>query len=253
MTASMTTKPLIGFCGALLSLGLLSSASAGVFDDDEARKAILDLRAKVDAVQASLNDRVDTTSRGQLALSSQIESMRQDLAQLRGQIESLSNELANEQKRQKDYYADLDARLRKFEPQATTVDGKTATVDPAETRAYEAALGQFKNSDFKGAISTFSNFLSQYPDSAYAPAAQYWIGTSYYAQRDYKSAIAAQQQLLKNWPDSPRASEAWLNIASSQTDMADKKSARKSLETLIAQYPDSPAAGTARDRLAKLK
>lgn len=242
-----------GLSGALLCFGLLGTACAGVFDDDEARKAILDLRAKVDTNQNELASRLETTSRAQLQLANQLESLRQDLATLRGQIESLTNELANQQRVQKDYYTDLDTRLRKLEPQKLTVDGQTATVDQSENRAYEGALAFFKNSDFKTAITSFSGFLNQYPDSAYAPAAQYWIGTSYYAQRDYKSAIAAQQQLIKKWPDSSRVPDAWLNIASSQTDMADKKSARKSLETLIAQYPDSSAAVTARDRLGKLK
>ncbi len=241
------------FVGALFCFGLLGSAHAGVFDDDEARKAILDLRNKVDTNQNELASRLETASRGQLQLANQLESLKQDLAVLRGQIENLTNQLANQQRIQKDYYTDLDTRLRKLEPQQVTVDGQTATVDQTENRAYEGALAFFKNSDFKTAIASFNSFLSQYPDSAYAPAAQYWIGTSYYALRDYKSAIATQQQLIKKWPDSSRVPDAWLNIASSQTDMADKKAARKSLETLIAQYPNSSAAVTARDRLTKLK
>jgi tol-pal system protein YbgF len=236
--------------------GIFGPATASVFDDDEARRAILELRAKVDANQTDLNsrlDKLDAATRGQLDLANQIEMLRQDVARLRGQVEALTNDLSNQQKRAKDYYGDLDARLRKLEPQQITVDGKPASVGTGETRAYEAAVAQFKNSDFKGATASFGNFLTLYPDSAYAPAAQYWIGISYYAQRDYKSAIAAQQSLAKTWPESPRAADALLNIASSQIDMADKKTARKTLEALLAKYPDSDAAATARDRLAKLK
>jgi len=228
-------------------------ASAGLFDDDEARKAILDLRAKSDANQRDIASQLELQRRNQADVANQIDALRQEIASLRGQIESLANDLANEQRRSKDFYVDLDGRLRKVEPQQTTVDGQSATVDPNESRAYEAALNQFKTSDFKGSIAAFQNFLVRYPNSAFAPAAQYWIGTSYYAQRDYKSAIREQQVVLKNYATSPRAADALLNIASSQSDMGDKKAAKVTLESLIAKYPDTQAATTARDRVTTLR
>jgi tol-pal system protein YbgF len=240
---------------AALLASVAIGAQAGVFDDDEARKAILDLRAKVDNTQKDLSARIDkleAAQQGQLDLSNQIEGVRQDLARLRGQIELLTNAVATQEKRQRDFYTDLDARLRKLEPQQVTVDGKTAAVDQVESRTYDGALNQFKANDFKGAIASFDQFLRQYPESVYAPSAQYWMGTSYYAQRDYKNAIATQQQLIKAYPDSARVADAMLNIGSSQIDMGDKKAARKTLDSLIATYPDSPAAGVAKDRLASL-
>lgn len=226
---------------------------AGLFDDDEARKAILDLRAKSDANQRDIQSQFDTQRRNQAETLNQIDALRQEIARLRGQVESLTNDLVNEQKRNKDFYVDLDGRLRKVEPQQATVDGQTATVDVNESKSYEAALNQFRNSDFKGAIVAFQSFLSRYPQSAYAPAAQYWIGTSYYAQRDYKSAIREQQVVVRNWASSPRAADALLNIASSQADMGDKKAARATLDALIAKYPDTQAATTARDRVTTLR
>lgn len=240
------------FVAALLTCST-GPASAGIFDDDEARKAILDLRAKSDANQRDIASQLELQRRNQADVTNQIEGLRQEIARLRGQIESLTNDLANEQKRNKDFYVDLDGRLRKVEPQQTTVDGRTATVDPNESKSYEAALNQFKASDFKGAIGAFQGFLKQYPQSAYAPAAQYWIGTSYYAQRDYRSAIREQQVVVRNYGTSPRAADALLNIASSQSDMGDRKAAKATLESLIARYPDTQAATTARDRVAALR
>jgi tol-pal system protein YbgF len=241
---------------AILLAGIAFTAHAGVFDDDEARKAILDLRTKLEASHRELGarlDKLESAQQGQLEIANQMENLRQDLAKLRGQIELLTNAIATQEKRQRDFYTDLDARVRKLEPQQVTVDGKSASVDQSETRAYEAALNQFKGNDFKGAIASFDLFMRGYPDSAYAAAAQYWIGASYYAQRDYRGAIANQQQLLKNWPDSPRAPDAMLNIASCQIDMGDKKTARKTLEQVIASYPDSQAAGVAKERLTTLR
>jgi tol-pal system protein YbgF len=225
-------------------------AHAGLFDDDEARKALLDLRAKVEAIRIEMSARIDTKSdkSSTLDLVTQNENTLQEIAKLRGQIEVLSNELSNAQKRQKDFYVDLDARLRKLEPREVTVDGKAAQVDPGEQKNYEAAMQLFKAGDYKSAAGALSDYVRQFPASIYTPNAQYWLGNAYYAQRDCKSAIAAQLVVLKNYPDSPKAPDAMLNIASCQTELKDK-AAKKTLQDLIKQYPDSAAAVTAKERL----
>ncbi|MQA23739.1 tol-pal system protein YbgF [Rugamonas rivuli] len=242
-----------GLSAALLAAltWLPLQAHAGLFDDDEARKALLDLRAKVEAMRSELNARIDTKSdkSSTLDLINQNEVTLQEVAKLRGQIEVLSNELANAQKRQKDFYVDLDARLRKLEPREVTIDGKTAQVDPNEQKTYEAAYKIFLAGDYKAGGTAFSEFLQRYPGSSYAANAQYYLGSSYFAQRDCKGAISAQLLVLKNYPDSPRAPEAMLNIASCQSELKDK-AAKKTLQDLIKAYPDSAAAATAKERLS---
>ncbi|MQA42367.1 tol-pal system protein YbgF [Rugamonas aquatica] len=242
-----------GLSAALLAAltWLPLQAHAGLFDDDEARKALLDLRAKVEAMRGELNARIDTKSdkSSTLDLVNQNEVTLQEVAKLRGQIEVLSNELANAQKRQKDFYVDLDARLRKLEPREVTIDGKTAQVDPNEQKTYEAAYKIFLAGDYKAGGTAFTEFLQRYPGSSYAANAQYYLGSSYFAQRDCKGAISAQLLVLKNYPDSPRAPEAMLNIASCQSELKDK-AAKKTLQDLIKAYPDSAAAVTAKERLS---
>lgn len=231
---------------------------AGIFDDDEARRAILDIRTKLDSIQSNvtdLNSKIETKSdkSGTLDLLNQNERLQQDIAKLRGQIEVLANDLSSEQRRQKDFYIDLDNRLRKLEPQKITIDGKEAEVDPTEQKSYDAAQESLKAGDYKSASASLSNFLRLYPDSGYSAAAQYSLGIAYYAQRDYKKAITALQQMLKNYPDNPKAAEAFLNLASCHTELKDKVSAKKALTTLISKYPDTDAAQTAKDRLKSLK
>ncbi|WP_136415025.1 MULTISPECIES: tol-pal system protein YbgF [Oxalobacteraceae] len=226
-------------------------ARAALFEDDEARRAILEIRERLNNMQSEINAKADKANN--FDLNNQNEQLKQEIARLRGQIEMLTNELANTQKRQKDFYVDLDTRLRKLEPQQITVDGKEVSVEQGEQRAYEAALAYFKAGDYKNAGASFFDFLRRYPNSGFAPSAQYWLGNTYYAQRDYRNAISAQQVVVKNYPDSPKAADALLNIASCYMELKDKGSAKKTLETLVAQYPDSPAARTAKERLAALK
>jgi tol-pal system protein YbgF len=233
----------------LMFLILAASAQAQLFADDDARKAILELRQRMNAMQSELTTRLDTAQRNQLEMANQNETLRQEIARLRGQVESLTNEVATLQKRNRDLYTDLDARLKKFEPSTVTVDGRQATVDRTEQAAYDAALAQFRGGDFRGSIGSFQQFLARYPSSAYAPAAQYFIGSAHFALKDYKASIAANQLIVDRYKDSPRAPEALLSIADSQLQMADKKAANRTLTRVIQEYPNSEAAVIARERL----
>jgi tol-pal system protein YbgF len=230
-------------------------ANAGLLDDDEARKAIIDLRSKVENLTRELNARLDTKSDKSAALEllNQHEQTMQEIARLRGQVEVLSNEIATAQKRQKDFYADLDARIAKLEPRQVNIDGKEAEVDPGELKTYEAAMALFDSGNYKGAATALSDFVRRYPASSYASNAQYRLGNAYYLQRDYKNAIAAQEVVASTYKDSAKAPDAMLNIASSYTELKDKKSAKKALQQLVAKYPTSSAASAAKDRLAALK
>jgi tol-pal system protein YbgF len=259
-----------GLVARLLLAGALTApfvaphgAHAALFGDDDKVNA---LRAQVDANQKALEERLSkleasAADRGAiLELSGQLDQLRSDLARLRGQVEVLTNQIDMAQKRQKDLYLDIDTRLRKLEQAqqaAATAAAQPAAgeapASPAETKAYEAALNQFKLGNYQLAISAFEGFLVTYPSSSLAPSAQYWIGNAYYAQHDYKKAIASQEKLLSVWPDSPKASDAMLNIASSQEASGDRSAARKTLEDLLAKYPTSPAAASAKQRLQGMR
>lgn len=248
--------------GALFAAAALLAAAApahALFGDDEARKAILDLRKKVDeqnqalaqkdAELAARLERLEAASRAQLEFANTIDALKREIAQLRGQVEQLAHEVATLQKRNRDLYSDLDVRLKKLEPTTVTVDGKQAVVDRGEQAAFDAALAQFRASDFKGAITSLQSFLARYPQSAYAAPAHYWLGNAHFALKDYKAAIAALQVVVERFHDSPRVPEALLTIAASQIELNDKKSARTTLSRIVKDYPDTEAAKLAKERL----
>ena len=241
----------------LLALCLVAGAArAGLFDDEEARKDLAALRAQVGANQKALEERlarIETLAQDRLIeLTKLIEELKQDLARMRGQIEVQVNRIETLDRRQKDLYVDLDARLRKLEASAQAQEKQAAAApDPlAEVKAYDAALNQFKLGNYQTSIAAFQNFLTTYPDSQQVSSAQYWIGNAYYALRDYKMAIAAQQKLLASWPTSAKAPDAMLNIASCQAEMGEAKAARETLQTLLKKYPGTPVAEQAKQRLA---
>jgi tol-pal system protein YbgF len=224
-------------------------AHAGVFDDDEARKAVLDLRAKTDNLASQLS----AAQRTILDQSNRIDQLNQQVATLRGQNEDMFNQLTTLEKQSKDYYADLDGRLKKFEPQQQTVDGVQGEVQPGETDAFNAASTQFRSGDFKNAAASFKAFVSKYPQSPYQPTAQYWLGNAQYALRDYKGSTATWANLVKNYPTHPRAPEALLAIANNQIEQGQKAAAKKTLEQVESQYSGTDAAQTAESKMSQVK
>lgn len=242
-------------------------AHAGLFDDEEARKAILDLRTRIAAVEdqgkaraselaaanAQLTEQLAALRRSLLDLNNQLEALRGDVAKLHGTDEQVVRELAELQRRQKDVSQAFDERLRKMEPVKVTLDGREFTVDPEERRAFDEAFATIRNGEFDKSVALLTNFQRRYPGSPYTDAARFWLGNSQYGRRDYKEAINTFRAFVAAAPEHPRAPEALLAVANSQAEMKDPRSARKTIEDLMKAYPQSDAAQAGKERLASIK
>ena len=298
MRALATNQISITHLGAalslLLSLTLSVNAAAGLFDDEEARKDVKNLRAQAEQQNRDNENRfmkLDESVKniGVIQLLNQIEQQNAELARLRGQIEVLSNQNEQLVKRQKDFYLDIDTRLRKLEglppdsaavpaaggalvispPILGTVAPKPATTGVAatigaagvsgavtaaankeqENKAYDVGSNLFRRGDYVAAIRAFETFMKDYPASPLVSNAQYWIGICYFNIKDFSNARNTQEALVKNFPDAPKAPDALLAIASLQIEGGDNGSARNTLEDIIARYPSTEAATKARTRL----
>ena len=247
----MTAKALLALT---LSCAFVSTGHAALFEDDEARRAILELRQRVDVLQQVNQRSGDDNSqvrRSLLDLQTQIETLRMEHAKLRGQNEQLLRDVADLQRRQKDIAQGVDERLRQFEPVKVTVDGLEFQADADEKRDFEAALAVFRAGKFADAKTAFAGFVRQYPRSGYLPSARFWLGNAQYAAREYKEAIGNFKVLLSEAPG--HAPEAALSIANCQIELKETRTARKTLEDLLRDYPQSEAAVAAKERLSRLK
>lgn len=252
-TFPMTAKALLALT---LSCAFVSTGHAALFEDDEARRAILELRQRVDVLQQVNQRSGDDNSqvrRSLLDLQTQIETLRMEHAKLRGQDEQLLRDVADLQRRQKDIAQGVDERLRQFEPVKVTVDGLEFQADADEKRDFEAALAVFRAGKFADAKTAFAGFVRQYPRSGYLPSARFWLGNAQYAAREYKEAIGNFKMLLSEAPGHARAPEAALSIANCQIELKETRTARKTLEDLLRDYPQSEAAVAAKERLSRLK
>ena len=259
----------------LLGLSVSAPAHAGLFADDEARKQIKQLEAQLPAQVQSLEATIKQQTLSMLDLQTQIEALNGEIRKLRGQNEELAHGLQDAEKRQKDFYVDLDTRLRHFEtaeeaareaakqaalnplpPPAATAPPVSATPsgdpnDPSlENRAIENAYSVYKSGNQSEAAKALRDFIKKYPDSVHVPNATFWLGEAQYALKEFKGALSTFQQLLNDYPRAPRAADTYLNIAECNRVLKQRDEMKKTLKQLIAKYPDSEAAAKAKKLLS---
>ena len=249
----MRGLPLRSAAAAAVLLCASFASQAALFEDDEARRAILDLRQRVEAMRVQTDQRL-TDENGQLRrslldLQNQIETMRSDMARMTGQNEQLARTVSELQQRQ----TDIDTRMKQTEPSKVAVDGREFNASPSEKTDFEAALGVFRSGQFPQAQTAFAEFVKRYPQSGYNASALFWLGNAQYATRNYNEAIANFRSMLLLAPDHAKAPEAVLSIANCQIELKDTRAARRTLEDLTKAYPQSEAASAGRERLARLK
>lgn len=248
---------------ALLFSALLPvCVHAGMFDDDEARKQIVQLRSQMTDTQRALDQRLgeleaQAKNRSILDLFNQVETLRAEFARLRGQIELLQNEMENTQKRQRDLYVDLDGRLRKMEAQMAEQATRAA-----QTAAAAAAAAVPPASMSPGAVSSAPTLPQPTPDAARGlppgvvsgapggvdPVAEqraYDQGLEHFRAGRYAEAVTAFQLFTRNFARSTLVPSAQYWIGNSLYATRDFRGAITAQRQLIAQYPESSKASDA--------
>lgn len=243
------------------------SGHSALFDDEEARKKILEveknLQSQNQATQSALrdlkqsNEQQDAVTRNGLAdMQSQLDALKQENARLKGELEVANHKVETALQRQKDLYTDIDERLRKLESAPVAEVAAPPAVVEKNTQEYqllELANGLSKESKHKDAFKEYDKFLKDYPNSSLAPEAMYGLGYSQFALKNYKSSIATQQKLIDTYPDSPKVPDALFNLANSQIQLGLVPGAKKTLRDLVAKFPNSELTPTAQKRLKALE
>ena len=240
--------------------------------DDQARRAIIELRERVEAnrlateqaqqqgsaalrteFERQIEAELTPLRRSLLELGSQNDALRRELADLRGQNERLAHLLGEQQRLQRDWQAQIDQRLRPLEPLTVTVEGVEFQTRPEEAQAFEAAMQALRASEFARAARLYGELIAQFPRSGYVVPSLYWQGNAQYAARQYAAAIESFRRMIAAAPQHPRVPDAMLGLANSHIELRDTRAARSALQGLIQAHPNTEAAGVARERLARLR
>ena len=238
--------------GFLFSL----SAQAGLFDDEEARKQIVQLRTQMADTQRALEQRIgeleaQARNRSIIDLFNQVETLKTEFARLRGQIELLQNEMENTQKRQRDLYVDLDGRMRKMEAQLAEQAERAAQAAAAANVAPASMPQGVVGGPPPGAVDP-SRALPPgamvAPPVAVDPVAEqraYDQGLEHFRGGRFAEAVTAFQLFSRNFPRSTLLPSAQYWIGNSLYATRDFRGAIAAQRQLIAQYPDSAKASDA--------
>jgi len=202
-----------------------------------------------------------------LELLQQIRGLEREMREMRGELENQANQLsrlrsqsnqgnsgATEQR-----LADIEAQLRSL---ADGTDGGAALLDAdenagsevksaseAETAAYQEAKDQLDNNQYTAAIASFEDFLTRYPDGAFADNALYWQGEAMYAGRSFEDAIINFSVLIESFPESSKVADARLKIAFAHYEQERYADARNQLQRVVSIHAGRSAAELAQRRL----
>jgi len=237
---------------ALVFLGLGASTSqAALFEDDEARRAILDLRQRLETqrqaqIQSSdqiLQKSLDQTQKqiellrkqieadssqakqdGRLAalqLQSQIEALKQEIANLRGEREQLLREINLLQRAQKDAGLDIEDRFQKLyermakqeNPAAVKEEASKANKLSVQVDGFEFLADPEEKRDFEAAFVLFR-------------------------KGDFSAAAKEFGQFVKTYSVSGYKPSALYWLGSSKFARRDFNEAIAQLRNLVTDYPN---------------
>jgi TolA-binding protein len=74
--------------------------------------------------------------------------------------------------------------------------GKVMSISEADSLTYAAAELKYSNNDCSGAINSFSNYLSKYPQGAYALEANFYMSECYAKNKDWQNAVKGYEAVV---------------------------------------------------------
>ena len=239
--------------GVMLSTFAANSVRAGMFDDEEARKQILQLRSQMADTQRALDQRVaeleaQAKNRSIIDLFNQVETLRAEFARLRGQIELLQNETENTQKRQRDLYVDLDGRLRKLEAQQAEQAARNAAAaaaaaaTPAVASMPPGQVGAVPPANSANPTADGARSMPPAAVDAVAEQRAYDQGLEHFRSGRFAEAVTAFQIFNRTFARSTLVPSAQYWIGNSLYATRDFRGAIAAQRQLIAQHPDSAKA-----------
>lgn len=197
-------------------------------------------------------------------LSQQVGTMERRNDEIVGRLEGLEHGSETTTDRQRQLYADLDARIQSLEAAlrsrnavsvmegGTLSPGQLPMPGGSDRDNYQAAFELLKQQRYEPAAMAFEQFLVAYPDSELADNAQYWLAESFYVTQKFDEALAAFEVVIKDFPRSRKVPDALLKIGYCNYELKRWGAARDSLLRVQADYPETTAARLAGQRVKRM-
>lgn len=217
------------------------------------------LVARLDALDQRLEalERI-IRNQGLANLTQDVSALERRVDELQGNDETLSYNAQTTAERQRNLYADLDARIVALETSLRAAqggslrDGELPVPGGTDKDNYQAAFELLKEQKYEQAATAFANFLQQFPGSDLAHNAQYWLAETFYATKEFDTAVAAFETVVADYPDSTKVPDALLKMGFCNYELEQWDEARTSLARVQSEYPETTAARLAGQRLERM-
>jgi outer membrane protein assembly factor BamD len=128
-------------------------------------------------------------------------------------------------------------------------------------KTFHDGMQLLNDKDYVKARDKFDIVVKQYPASAYADSAQFYLAETYYDQEEYVTAAFEYGNVYKNYPSSRLAPDARFMMAKCyaaqtprvQLDQEGTGKAIESFQTFIDYYPQSPLVPEAEKEIMELR
>lgn len=196
-------------------------------------------------------------------LTQQVDALERRADQLQGRTETLEHDAGTTAGRQRQLYADLDARIQDLE---RSVQAGTSVLDSgrlppgqlpvpggSDRDNYRVAFELVKEERYDLAANAFKQFLVTFPDSELADNAQYWLAESHYASDKFEQALADFEVVINDYPRSRKIPDALLKMGYCNYNLKRWNAARETLTRVQADYPETTAARLAGEYLKRME
>lgn len=199
-----------------------------------------------------------------VTMTQQLSSLERRVDELQGASEEIEYNASTTYERQRELYADLDARIQGLESKlqargnVNVLDGgplppgQLPVPGGSDRDNYQAAFELLKEQRYEPAAQAFQQFLKTYPDSELADNAQYWLAESYYVTDQFEEALVQFRIVISGYPRSEKLPDAWLKIGYSNYELGRWDAAREALTRAQREFADTTAARLAEQRLKRM-
>jgi len=191
----------------------------------EVDQRLNDQQQKVAAPVATLGSKVDQ-------MAADFSSVQTNVAELVRRMNALDSKLA-----------DISNAVRTLSappPAPGAASGGTTTQVPAisaET-TYQNAFRDYSSGKNDLALQEFADYVKNFPETADAPNAQYYIGYIYFTGgANYADAAKAFDDVLEKWPENPKTADAMYYKAVSLQKDGQRTAAATVYKDFIKKYP----------------
>ncbi len=244
---------------------------------DQVRQVQRTLDEKLAQLTLLMQQTQDNSSKAnaniQTALSDTLVQQIQPVTRIGGKVDGLTEDVHG----LRDSINDLNSRLAKLDAKVTDLGnrmsimqnppgapgsapgapaGAPGTATPPPGMTAESAWQNAEKDRLSGntdlALKEYQDYITYFPNTDYAPSAQYQIGEIYYAKADYDNALKAFDGLLERFPDNPKTRSAHFMKGQTLVRTGDRQGAIDEFKYIVTNYPGTEDARRATQALRGL-